>query len=214
MQKYDLLRSGDNIIRVLDIKDGNALVLDCVKKTMPVWVEVTALTDYSPYSMESTTDIDTLSAEQRKVMHDRYTMIAPILPFIADVKMRSQVLRSQSEEHGVSKQTIRNYLCQYLAYMDIAALAPKAKSVDQSLTPDEKNMRWALNKFFYNRKKNSLKTAYTLMLKEKYCNNSGVLSVNYPSFHQFRYFYRKTKKLQNYYISRNGLTNYQRNNRP
>ena len=31
---------------------------------------------------------------------------------------------------------------------------------------------------------------------------------------QFRYFYRKTRKLQNYYISRDGLSHYQRNNRP
>ncbi len=42
----------------------------------------------------------------------------------------------------------------------------------------------------------------------------GVLIGTYPSFHQFRYFYRKTKKMQNFYISRDGLKNYQRNNRP
>ena len=53
-----------------------------------------------------------------------------------------------------------------------------------------------------------------MMLKEKYCDNLGVLQDNYPSFYQFRYFYRKTRKMQNYYISRDGLKNYQRNNRP
>ena len=52
------------------------------------------------------------------------------------------------------------------------------------------------------------------MLKEKYCDSEGQLIENYPTFNQFRYFYRKHKKMQNYYISRNGLTNYQRNNRP
>ena len=57
-------------------------------------------------------------------------------------------------------------------------------------------------------------TAYTMMLKEKYCDPMSVLANKYPSFYQFRYFYRKTKKLQNFYISRNGLKNYQRNNRP
>ena len=75
-------------------------------------------------------------------------------------------------------------------------------------------MRWALNKFFYNRKKNSLNNAYICMLKEKYCDSIGCLQSEYPSFYQFRYFYRKTKKMQNYYISRNGLSDYQRNNRP
>ena len=98
--------------------------------------------------------------------------------------------------------------------MDIAALAPKKKVVDVKLTQDEKNMRWALNKFFYTTQKQSLHTAYTLMLKEKYCDSMGVLPKEYPFFYQFRYFYRKTRKMQNYYISRNGLTHYQRNNRP
>jgi transposase InsO family protein len=52
------------------------------------------------------------------------------------------------------------------------------------------------------------------MLKAKYCDREGRLVDFYPSFYQFRYFYRKTKKLQTYYIARNGLKNYQRNNRP
>ena len=57
-------------------------------------------------------------------------------------------------------------------------------------------------------------TAYALMLKEKYCNQDGRLIADYPSFDQFRYFYRKTKKMQQYYISRDGIKDYQRNNRP
>ena len=83
-------------------------------------------------------------------------------------------------------------------------------------TQDEKNIRWALNKFFYTTKKQSLMTAYTMMLKEKYCDSMGTLAEEYPypSFYQFRYFYRKTKNLQNFYISRDGLKSYRRNNRP
>lgn len=75
-------------------------------------------------------------------------------------------------------------------------------------------MRWALNKYFYTRRKNSLQTVYTFMLKEKYCDDNGILLSKYPSIHQFRYFYRKHKNMQTYYISRDGLKNYQRNNRP
>lgn len=40
MKKYDLLRSGDNIIRILDIQDNRILMIDCVKHTMPVWMEI------------------------------------------------------------------------------------------------------------------------------------------------------------------------------
>ena len=37
MKKYDLFRSGDSIIRVLDIQDDRILVIDCIKHSMPVW---------------------------------------------------------------------------------------------------------------------------------------------------------------------------------
>ena len=223
MKKHDLLRSGDSIIRILDMQDDRILVIDCLKQTMPVWLESEWLESYvgctggelfGVSSVDVIGDTDALDTDQRKIMHERYTMIAPILPFISDNKMRSRLICSIAEDHQVSKQTIRNYLCLYLSYLDMAVLAPKKRKEDRELTQDEKHMRWALNKFFYTTKKQPLMTAYTMMLKEKYCDASGVLAEEYPSFYQFRYFYRKTRKMQNFYISRDGLKNYQRNNRP
>ena len=222
MKTYDLLRSGDSIIRVLEIQGDRVLVIDCIKRTMPVWVNTVELESYSECTCEelsqatgvTTVDVDTLDAEQRKVMYERYTMIAPILSFVADNRMRPRLICSVAEEHGVSKATVRNHLCLYLAYMDVVALAPRRREDKRDLTQDEKNIRWALNKFFYTTKKQSLMTAYTMMLKERCCDGLGVLVEEYPSFYQFRYFYRKARKLQNFYISRDGLKNYQRNNRP
>ena len=222
MKKYDLLRSGDNIIRVLEVQGDKVLVIDCIKRTMPLWVELVALESYSECTNDDLSEatgvvvvgVDDLDADQRKIMYERYTMIAPILAFVADDRMRSRLICSVAEEHGASKQTIRSYLCLYLAYLDVTALAPRCREVERQLTQDEKYMRWALNKFFYTTKKQSLMTAYTMMLKEKYCDSLGVLAEEYPSFYQFRYFYRKTRNLQNFYISRDGLKNYQRNNRP
>ena len=222
MKKYDLLRSGDSIIRVLEVQGDRVLVIDCIKRTMPVWVEVVALDSYSECTNDDLSEVtgivvvgvDNLDADQRKAMYERYTVIAPILPFVADDRMRSRLICSVAEEHGVSKQTVRSYLCLYLAYLNVTVLAPRRREDERVLTQDEKNMRWALNKFFYTTKKHSLMTAYTMMLKEKYCDGLGVLAEEYPSFYQFRYFYRKTRSLQNFYISRDGLKNYQRNNRP
>lgn len=223
MKKHDLLKDGNNIIRVLEIQPDKILMIDCIKKTMPVWVESSSLDSFSVCNDEvliqttnfTVTDIENLNADQKRTMYDRYTLIAPILPFVADERMRSKLIGSIVIEHNISKQTIRNYLCLYLVYMDITILAPRKRLDDDgNLTQDEKNIRWALNKFFYTAKKQSLMTAYTMMLKEKYCDEMSVLANKYPSFYQFRYFYRKTKKLQNFYISRNGLKNYQRNNRP
>ena len=223
MKKHDLLKDGNNIIRVLEIRPDKILIIDCIKKTMPIWVESSALDAFSACTDEilsqttnfAVTDIENLNADQKRTMYDRYTLIAPILPFIADERMRSKVISSIAVENNISKQTVRNYLCLYLAYMDIIALAPRKRLDDDGNLPqDKKNIRWALNKFFYTTKKQSLMTAYTMMLKEKYCDPMGVLADAYPSFYKFRYFYRKTKKMQNFYISRNGLKNYQRNNRP
>lgn len=222
MKKYDLLRSGDSIIRVLDIQQNQILIIDCINRKMPVWVEPVSLESYSECTATELSEVtgvnivdaDTLDADQRKVMYERYTMIAPVLSVISDDKMRSRMISSIASESKASKQTIRNYLCLYLAYMDVSALAPKKRKDEKELTQDEKHIRWALNKFFYTTKKQSLMTAYTMMLKEKYCDAMGVLGEEYPSFYQFRYFYRKTRKMQNFYISRDGLKNYQRNNRP
>lgn len=94
-------------------------------------------------------------------------------------------------------------LCLYLAYQNIAALAPKHDTSDKPLSQDAKNIRWALNKFFYNQNKNSLNVAYAFMLKEKYSDPLGNLHEHYPTFNQFRYYYLKNRKMQTYYISRN-----------
>ena len=57
-------------------------------------------------------------------------------------------------------------------------------------------------------------TAYRYMLKEKYCDENGALVEEYSSFHQFRYFYSKYKKMQSVYISREGMKKYKRDYRP
>ena len=135
MKKYDLLRSGDSIIRVLEVQGDRVLVIDCIKKTMPVWVDMVALESYfecttselSEVTGVIVVDADDLDANQRKTMYERYTMIAPILTFVADDRMRSRLIGSVAAEHGVSKQTVRSYLCLYLSYMDVTVLAPKRR---------------------------------------------------------------------------------------
>ena len=154
-----------------------------------------------------------LSPNERKFAQKRYTMIAAVVAVVNDKPKRNAMIDYASQQFSVSKQTLRSFLCTYLIYQDIAALTPKKKE-EKALTQDQKNIRWALNKFFYTRNQNSLSTAYTMMLKEKYCDLSGNLLSEYPSFNQFRYFYRKTRKLENFHISRGGLTEYQRNHRP
>lgn len=214
MKKNDLIKTGSSIFRILSAGD-NVLAIDCNKKTMPQFFSYDFFSDgviincLSPDYL----NFDELSPADRKIAQQRYTMIASAVSVLEDVKQRNLMLENSSKQFGISKQTLRSYLCTYLVYQDIAALAPK-HSKGKELTQDQKNMRWALNKFFYTRNQNSLPTAYTMMLKAKYCDDYGKLLPDYPSFNQFRYFYRKHRKMENFFISRDGIKDYQMNNRP
>lgn len=228
MQKNNLFKQGNQIIRVLEVQEEQAFVIDCTKRTMPKWIDAVSISQYTEeteqelqmYTNLILPEVDSLDAESKKFMYEHYTMIAGILPFVSDENHRNNLITRISDKYGVSKKSVKNYLCLFLVYQDIVALAPmsvllpKKKTTIKELSQDEKNMRWALNKFFYNKNKNSLNTAYTMLLKQKYCDSCGVLLPEYPTFNQFRYFYRKTKNLQNYYISRGGLKDYQKNYRP
>lgn len=213
MKRNSVLQDDGRLLRVLEVREEKCLVIDCKVRTMPYWALKSDLEGLEevPFHLEPIEPDE----EARKVMYQRFTMISSILPVVGEEPNRCSAIQKASEEYHISKQTVRKYLCDFLACQSIEALAPvKRNKADKELSQDEKNMRWALNKFFYTTEKNTLKTAYTQMLKNKYCNREGSLLEKYPSFYQFRYFYRKTRNLQNYYISRDGLKSYQRNNRP
>lgn len=214
MKKNDLIKTDSGIFRVLSVGD-NVLAIDCKKKTMPQFFSYDFFNDSKIINCLSPDYLkfEDLSPADRKIAQQRYTMIASAVSVLEDVKQRNLMLENSSKQFGISKQTLRSYLCTYLVYQDIASLAPK-HSKGKELTQDQKNMRWALNKFFYTRNQNSLPTAYTMMLKAKYCDDYGQLLPEYPSFNQFRYFYRKHRKMESFFISRDGIKDYQMNNRP
>lgn len=216
--KNQLLQQNGKVVRVLAI-ESDVLVINCMKRTMPQWISVTDLQGYevcdeSTLPNANIQTIERLTPEQRKVMHERYTLIAPILPFVHNEAQRTSMIYQMAELNNVSKQTVRKYLCLYLAYQRIEVLAPSPQQKQRELTPDEKNFRWALNKFYYTQRKHSLPTAYNLMLKEKYTDGTGQLLPEYPPFHRFKYYYQKKRKAQTVLISREGKTAYQRDSRP
>lgn len=220
--KTELIIYNGEIHRILIRGDERSLLINCITRTMPFYILTADISD-CPVCEEKdlllkmgimVTDIDSLPAESKKTAHQRYTMITPVLFFLGNEGMRSYMIDEVSREYTVSKQTVRKYLCLYLAYQNISMLSSYKESPDKPLSDDEKNFRWALNKYFYSQLKNTLKDTYTLMLKERYTDSTGQLTDEYPPFHRFRYYYQKNKKLQKYYISRNGMSEYQRNHRP
>ena len=147
-----LIKNEKGILRVLMQQDEKSLVIDCIKRTMPKWVLADSLASYEGCSdaelcERTAMPLDRqLSEEEKRIAHEHYSMIAGVLPFIGNEQKRSQMIELLSENQ--SKQTIRKYLCLYLVYQDIAVLAPPPRA-EKEHTQDEKNIRWALNKFFY-----------------------------------------------------------------
>ena len=219
VKMYD---NGQTIYRVLAVRDDSVLIIDCVKRNMPVWIAREKLSEWQEIEEQALHDKtgiypvteDTLSKTALASAHKRYSMIACIVPLIADKMCRNSMIIWIFNEYGISKQTVRKYLCLYLAYMTVSILAPNNLNNELALSTDQKNMRWALNKFYYTQRQNSLRTAYLFLLREKYLDENGQLLENHPTYYQFRYFYRRTKNQQKFLISRKGLTEYQRNYRP
>lgn len=224
MLKNELLKKDNHIVRILAGNGDEVLYIPCqgVKGTMPKWCGISEFENYISCTENELLELhgmkivpeEKMQSEERNTARQRYTIIAPVLGCLEDEKIRTQMIGKIAKEHGITKQTVRNYLKMYLTYNSISALARKHRTTkEKPMTEDEKNIRWAVNKYVYNRKKNSLNTAYKLMLKEKYTNAEGILEEEYPSFNQFRYWYAKNKKYMSYYISREGKTGFMRNHR-
>ena len=143
MKNNQLLRNEATIIRVLDVKDGKAFIINCKRNTMPKWVDIDALADYETCSddvLDPLPDINDLDPQSRKFAYAHFTYIAGVLPFVTDKKRRCEAITQITEERRISKQTVCNYLWLYLAYQDIAALSPKTATTEKPLTEDEKNI--------------------------------------------------------------------------
>lgn len=216
-----IIRKGDKLLRVLQCDEEEALVIDCKRSVMPTWIDISEIVEGIVLTDEELTNeigvlpaIEVLDKRQTKLMNERFTLISDVIQFVGNEQQRSSIIREIASQNKISKETVRSYLIKYLIYQDKRALVPKKKGQQKELTTDEKNMRWGLNKFFYTKRKNSLRTAYNYLLKEKYCDDEGKLLKEHPSFNQFKYFYTKTKKQRKFIISRQGIKKYQQASRP
>ena len=150
MQVLDLVMLNGHTHRVLSLNENKALVIDCDSLTMPQWVSLSSRLEVvdGTTSEFNNSRYEELSSTKKKSAHTRYTLIAPVLPFVSDEYMRARIIAQIAENENISKQTIRKYLCLYLAYQDIGHLVSCDKASKRTLTEDEKNFRWAINKFY------------------------------------------------------------------
>ena len=98
--KNDLYFKDNSIVRVLEVREDKALVIDCVRRTMPQWKDIVSLAGWDQCSQETLyeitgvdlPEIDFLSSESRKVAYERYTMIAPILHLLPDEQKKCEMI--------------------------------------------------------------------------------------------------------------------------
>lgn len=222
MRNFDILaaENGEHI-RVLLCGEEQCYVVSCQHFRMPYPVASDLLAELQPVPAETYSVFvldEDITNRQREGRNRKLDLIAPLLDdtCIYDKSHRNEVVRQIAAEHNIARRTVLQYLWRYWVYQSKNALLPAERPAPEQheLTTDEKAIRWALNKYYYTPQRQSLQTAYKMMLRAKYCDTHGTLKPEYPTFWQFRYFFRKNRDPISETISRQGLKAYQRNHRP
>ena len=100
MKKNSIIKKDNCYYRVLAIKDNEILAIDCIKKTMPKWYTISGFNPYQEvletellkYLNVKLIDIEELPLESKRIAYERYTLIAAILPFVADQQQQNKVI--------------------------------------------------------------------------------------------------------------------------
>ena len=132
MSLKSLFDDGQTIYRVLAESGDSLVVIDCLKRTMPMWIPKNRLFELQQIEeqvLHEKTGVYPVSDEELSrnavaLAHKRYSMIAPAVAVVADKKQRNDMINLISRENRISKQTVRKYLCLYLAFQTITVLAP------------------------------------------------------------------------------------------
>ena len=110
MEKNQLIKLDGVIYRVLAVEEQNVLLIDCIHKTMPKWYGLDEISGHEICPEEELgeeTEMvlekeEDLKPRQRCVAHERFTVIAGILPFLEDDNMRAVAIRKVAGMNGIS----------------------------------------------------------------------------------------------------------------
>lgn len=220
--KNQIIKKEDIIYRILDVKNNKYLLVNCKKLRMPFWLDIKEVSDYevieeSDFLKLLNIDIcnyDDLDNVDKKITNDRFGSISLLINSVGDFHKRNELLKLCSNSYGVSIETIRSRLWNYLVFQNICILAPYKSDELKEVSNDEVNFKWALNKYYYNGLELSLMETYRRLLKDKYCDIEGNLVDNFPSYRRFYYYFKKFNSKTNELISRKGKGKFLRDYRP
>ena len=134
--------------------------------------------------------------------------------YITDKEKRQKIAEELAKKYETTSRRLLRIYYRFLARGFI--MEKKIKNVPVERQNNYKNFDWAIRTYYYSAKKMSLQSAYDMMLIAKYMDNDGKLMEQCPTFDSFKHFFydngyhRRSKKI----IAREGLSSYQRNNRP
>ena len=224
MKNLDILQASDGSqLRIILYAEPQSYVVDCQRFRMPSLVRNADLAAMQTVSGDQYTAFvleDDIPLRQREQRDKRFALLEGLLcsEAITDKAYRSRTAQEQATLAGVTRRTVLLYLWRYWVSQNKNALltssgTERSNDLPSTLSADDKNIRWALNKYYYTPQKQTLTTAYKMMLQARYCDAYGKLLPQYPSFWQFRYYFRCHRDPINETISRQGIKAYQRNHR-
>jgi len=202
------MQSGERFHVLLRDWDG-AWVISYDKCQQPFFVdrEVFQGTKRIPAPEEYT---ENFLAQRTEAAQERYELIFPALQeerCITDESYRNTLFKKIAEENKTTVNRIRRLYCNYLATGNLIQKKPRERVIRAEYDD-------AIRKYYFSAKRNSLRTAYELMILERYTNTNGKLKEDIPTWDSFRHYYdRYWSKAAQKKISRGGLSNYQRNER-
>lgn len=199
------------LYRILVESPSGAWVIEVVRNGQPKWIDKSLL----GYFKRVPTPDSFLKASEKKLSPAAAKRLALIQPMLEDpiyIIDRKACLKKATEiasAYATTPKRVRRLFYLYLATGETTS----SKHSNKSIQPD---FEWAIKTLYFSAKQMSLKQTYETMLLMKYTNAEGVLSDNYPSFDSFKHYYYRNMLHQSNQrlISRNGLTDYLRNNRP
>lgn len=201
-----------SIYRVLKEVDAGCWVISYSDSAAPIFLSNENIKRFQRIPTPDTFRPQELN-EMTPAQRNRMALIQPLLDnpaCMTDKTVRTGIAADISADKATTVRRILQMYYRFLATGRITSVR------NRSMAPSNSIFDWAIRTYYYSAKQFSLRTTYEMMLLEKFMDGEGQVREDAPTWSQFRhYFYRRQfHKDPQKTISREGLTEYQRNYRP
>lgn len=201
-----------NKYRVLREEEAGCWLISYDDPRAPFLADTTTMEGYQRIETPESFMIYWNKSEFSSAEKERLALIRPLLDdekCISEKRHRLVVAKAcAASGDSTVRRVLRVYYRRLATGILVENKARKAKS--------EPNFDWAIRTFYFSSKRFSLRAAYEMMLVQRYTSEEGAFVDDLPSWPSFQHYYyrRGYHKQPQKIISREGLSNYQRNHRP